>query len=168
MRVISGKFSVRRLAVVAMATPAVALGLITATLPATADESSAERTVSGSIWWDLNADGQQHADEPGLPIANVVLMRVDPEGAVFVAGAPTDSTGRYQFPVEKGARYYVSVVVKDRGYAVTTPNAGDDATDSDLAAVSVEDNSVVIGTSAEFVIGSSDIHIDGGYYLEPA
>jgi YVTN family beta-propeller protein len=86
-------------------------------------------TIGDFVWEDLNADGIQDPNEPGIPGVTVTL--VDPDTGEVVATTQTDENGEYIFQVPPGT-YQVVVTVPD-GYEVSPPNQGnDDAVDSDI------------------------------------
>jgi hypothetical protein len=97
--------------------------------------------ISGFVWLDNNADGLQSNDEPGF------AQTVPNFGAPNIALYPTGSTeliefilldensnGHYVFENVPNGNYYVCVSNEFLvlGLSVTTPNAGDDAIDSDF------------------------------------
>ncbi|MEZ4675057.1 MAG: SdrD B-like domain-containing protein [Caldilineaceae bacterium] len=85
------------------------------------------------VWEDLNHDGVQDPNEPGIP--GVVVTLTDSNG--LTQTVTTDANGNYTFPaLISGEPYTVTFVTPD-GYMPTTPNAGDDALDSDGAVVVV-------------------------------
>ncbi len=89
-------------------------------------------SVGDYVWWDLNRDGMQGTDEPGVPDATVTLL--NGEGAV-VATTQTDADGYYAFAGLTPGQNYAVVFTAPFGAALTTQNAGPlDADDSDPAA----------------------------------
>ncbi len=97
--------------------------------------------ISGFVWLDNNADGLQSNDEPGF------AQTVPNFGAPNIALYPTGSTeliefilldensnGHYDFKNVPNGSYYVCVSNEFLALelSVTTPNAGDDAIDSDF------------------------------------
>ncbi|MEZ5536233.1 MAG: SdrD B-like domain-containing protein [Thiolinea sp.] len=87
-------------------------------------------SVGDTVWHDLNADGVQDADEPG--VANVAVKLLDGSGTV-VATTTTDTNGYYQFDGLSQGDYQV-VVVKPENYLTFSAAAqgGDPAKDSDI------------------------------------
>ncbi len=80
------------------------------------------------VWNDLNKNGIQDADEPG--IANVEVELLDNNNN-SLAKTTTDSNGKYQFDNLDNGDYQVKFTIPE-DYVVTVQNAGgDDAKDSD-------------------------------------
>ncbi|MEV6368736.1 SdrD B-like domain-containing protein [Micromonospora musae] len=96
----------------------------------------AEGAVTGRVWIDLDRDGQRDADEP-LAFDKITGLTVVPE----TGSLPWDWPGIYTNTVSgtywggrlKPGRYNVKVILPDgSGTQFTTPDVGDDATDSDI------------------------------------
>jgi uncharacterized repeat protein (TIGR01451 family) len=96
----------------------------------------AQGFISGRVWLDQDRDGQRDADEPpvGLAVDGVHSVLFLKEGLVYPAwdtvGANVGSDGTYSQRLAAG-RYFVRVEVSPT-LDYTTPNTGDDATDSDV------------------------------------
>jgi SdrD B-like domain/Domain of unknown function DUF11 len=96
----------------------------------------AQGFISGRVWLDQDRDGQRDAGEP--PVASggegVRALRLMKEGLVHPAWdtpvADVQGDGTYRQPLAPG-RYFVRVEVSPT-LDFTTPNAGDEATDSDV------------------------------------
>ena len=97
----------------------------------------AQGFISGRVWLDQDRDGQRDADEP--PVANggdgVRALWLMKEGLVYPAWdtpvAFVSGDGTYKQPLAPG-RYFVRVEVST-ALDYTTPNTGEEATDSDVA-----------------------------------
>jgi hypothetical protein len=96
----------------------------------------AQGFISGRVWLDQDRDGQRDADEPpvengGDGVRSLLLMK---EGLTYPAwdtpNAYVGSDGTYTQRLAPG-RYFVRVEVSPT-LDYTTPNTGDDATDSDV------------------------------------
>ncbi|WP_088959190.1 DUF11 domain-containing protein [Micromonospora purpureochromogenes] len=91
-------------------------------------------TIEGTVWYDEDRDGQRDAGEPlggyGEATYNVEFL---PEGAATTELRAYPYVGAYARAVPPG-RYVVRVNLR-YGWQVTTPNVGDDATDSDVTSV---------------------------------
>jgi SdrD B-like domain/Domain of unknown function DUF11 len=96
----------------------------------------AQGFISGRVWLDQDRDGQRDAGEP--PVASggdgVRVLRLMEEGLVYPAWdtpvADVQGDGTYRQPLAPG-RYFVRVEVSTT-LDFTAPNAGDEATDSDV------------------------------------
>jgi SdrD B-like domain/Domain of unknown function DUF11 len=96
----------------------------------------AQGFISGRVWLDQDRDGQRDADEP--PVASggdgVRVLRLMTEGLVYPAWdtpvADVQGDGTYTQRLAPG-RYFVRVEVSPT-LDYTTPNTGDEATDSDV------------------------------------
>ncbi len=76
------------------------------------------------VWNDLNKNGIQDADEPG--IANVEVELLDENGK-SLAKTTTDSNGKYQFDNLDNGDYQVKFTIPE-DYVVTVKDAGGDDT----------------------------------------
>jgi protocatechuate 3,4-dioxygenase beta subunit len=104
------------------------------------------------VWHDLNANGQQDSDEPGIADVTVTLL----DGSGNVAGTTTtNSSGAYSFTGLVPGSYSVQFTTPS-GYVATTADAGSDASDSDA----------VDGLSGAYTLASGETNntIDAGYY----
>ncbi|MFK7886530.1 MAG: SdrD B-like domain-containing protein [Gammaproteobacteria bacterium] len=93
-------------------------------------------SLGDKVFKDLDADGQQDADEPGVPGITVNLWTDDDgDGSpdTQIATTTTDGNGMYAFSDLDPTLTYVVQFVNDPAMNMpfTTPNVGDDATDSD-------------------------------------
>jgi len=91
-------------------------------------------TVGDFVWLDLNCDGIQGGNEPGIPGVQVTSTGtaefLDPNIDMTTF---TDASGRYSFTVPPGN--YKLTFGEVPGYTVTTPNqGGNDNLDSDVNA----------------------------------
>ncbi|MBK5266441.1 MAG: hypothetical protein JJE47_03320 [Acidimicrobiia bacterium] len=84
-------------------------------------------SIGDTVWHDLNANGVQDAGEPGTAGITVSLL-VD--GGI-IATTTTDASGNYLFEGLGEGDYVVAFAIPDP-WVATTPDAGDDATDSDI------------------------------------
>lgn len=86
--------------------------------------------VSGRVWLDVDRDGQRDAGEgtPVLDQLSVSLMPADGSASVSVS---VNADGTYRIPVHAG-QYLLEAGFAPGSYQFTTPNVGDDATDSDV------------------------------------
>jgi|GEM_PF-1348479 len=90
--------------------------------------------IGDFVWEDLNKDGIQDVDEPGVPEVTVNLYICD-DGNFLFDSTMTDANGLYLFDNLEPGDYYVEFVLPD-GFAFTNPDQGnDDAWDSDADTV---------------------------------
>ncbi|MEZ0487529.1 SdrD B-like domain-containing protein [Fibrella aquatica] len=105
------------------------------------------------VWVDVDKDGQQDAGESPIPGVIVTLV----SNGTVVATTTTDGSGLYSFTgLTPGKPYSVSFTTP-AGYTATTPNSGNDATDSDP----------VGGITAPVTLtsGENNTTLDAGFYL---
>ena len=112
------------------------------------------------VWHDLNANGIQDLNEPGIAGATVTLLDGNGVPVVGVVPQVTPGSGAYLFTGLTPGSYKVQVVLPaGQGYVFSPANAGgDDAKDSD----------VNVGTGITDVLtlvsGQSDTTVDAGAY----
>eukprot|EP00903_Cladosiphon_okamuranus_P000629 g627.t1 len=112
------------------------------------------------VWEDLNGDGIQDANEPGVEGVTVNLK--DETGAV-IATTTTDGTGFYEFTGLVPGDYSVQFVLPT-GFLYTDLNeGGDDTVDSDA-------DPAMDGMTATVTLesGEENTTLDGGILREPA
>ena len=97
--------------------------------PTASAPAPAGGTVHGFVWRDLNGDGQQQKDEPG--IAGIPVLIGHPDADEASDQTVTGSSGRYTFKPQADGKYFVIVVVP-KGLTATKVDVGSDATDSDV------------------------------------
>ena len=92
--------------------------------------------IGDLVWLDVNGDGLQADDEPGVAGAVVVLR--DPAGSE-VARVLTDQFGAYEFAGVTPGSFFLELELPE-GTGITLVDEGpDDEVDSDLFAVDDED-----------------------------
>ncbi|WP_096593755.1 SdrD B-like domain-containing protein [Staphylococcus delphini] len=107
----------------------------------------AKFNLGDKVWEDLNKDGIQNSNEPGISGVTVTLTKED--GTTVTA--KTDDQGNYKFTDLPNGKYTVTFETPD-GYEPTKANVGDDALDSD-------------GQTVEVVINNKDdMTIDSGFH----
>jgi fimbrial isopeptide formation D2 family protein/uncharacterized repeat protein (TIGR01451 family) len=87
-------------------------------------------SIGDRVWADLDRDGRQDAEEPG--IAGVTVRLLDATGGV-AATTTTDAGGFYNFGNLRPGNYSVEFVTPG-GFTPTLRDSGDDAGDSDAGA----------------------------------
>jgi uncharacterized repeat protein (TIGR01451 family)/gliding motility-associated-like protein len=89
-------------------------------------------SIGDFVWKDLNANGIQESNEPGLNNITVVLYKEIDKAFVAVDTTVTNSNGAYLFDFLLSGNYKVRFVYEAADCKSTTPNSGnDDAKDSD-------------------------------------
>jgi uncharacterized repeat protein (TIGR01451 family) len=126
-------------------------------------------TIRGTIWSDLDRDGQREDGEP--PVGSgpdgvqrlVIIPRNAGETGSNTTEVVVNPDGTYSATLKSGL-YAVQVWVEPGHYTFSPPNVGDDATDSDLVEFYSEFE-VSTGTSDTVsVTDGSDHVIDGGLF----
>ncbi len=134
-------------------------------------DPGAVNEIGDTVWIDVDGDGVQDTDEPGL--GGVVVNLIDPATGTQIATTVTDGNGNYEFTNLPDGTYQVEFELP-AGHEFTTQDTGSDATgDSGDAADSDADPTTGLthvieldpdGLSDDPVI---DPTIDAGVY-EPA
>ena len=87
-------------------------------------------TYGDMVWNDLDKDGIMDANEPGVQGISVTLSK--PDGSI-IGTQTTDGNGKYLFTnLVPNMQYKATFTNLPNGFQFTTPNAGDDAFDSDV------------------------------------
>lgn len=119
-------------------------------------------TVQGNVWHDLDGDGQREPGEPPLDdIHTIELLNLEDDGGQIIVNI---FDGFYSFTDEPATRHIIRVTLNPTTspWTFTTPNVGDDATDSDVVKVS-ETQALITGDSPEFnVITGGVVTVDIG------
>ncbi len=120
-------------------------------------------SVGDFVWDDLNSDGIQDIDEPGLDGVQVNLFNTE---GTMLATTTTDSqngvSGFYEFENLNPAIYTISVVAPE-GYGATTMDSGsDDELDSDL------DNFTMFSSEFNVLSNQANTSVDVGFTVLPA
>ena len=114
-------------------------------------------SLGNYAWHDLNGDGIQDANEPGIP--NVAVALYDASGNV-VDTQVTDSNGFYLFGGLYPGDYYLDFI-GPVDYQLTLPNQGNNTgLDSDVNGSFGPGTTSLINLSA----GENDLTWDAGYY----
>ena len=112
------------------------------------------------VWNDLNQDGVQDANEPGVPGIMVTLYDVS---GIPLKVTTTDANGYYEFVGLDPDTYYVGFSNLPAGYEFTSQDAGtDEAVDSDADPVNGDTEPVTL------VAGQNYPDLDAGIYTDRA
>ncbi|MTV19407.1 SdrD B-like domain-containing protein [Staphylococcus delphini] len=107
----------------------------------------AKFNLGDKVWEDLNKDGIQNSNEPGIGGVTVTLTKED--GTTVTT--TTDDNGNYKFTELPNGEYTVTFETP-KGYEATKTNVGDDALDSDGQTVKV------------IINNKDDMTIDSGFH----
>ena len=129
--------------------------------------------IGDFVWQDLNGNGCQDTNEPGIAGVNVSLY----SGAcgttgTMIASTKTDSTGHYLFSGLCPGTYQVAITAPS-GYTATTPNAG--CTNPSLPPYSNQtDSKCNCGGASPCItcvtltaVNPINLNVDCGYVLTP-
>jgi Domain of unknown function DUF11 len=126
-------------------------------------------TIRGTAWIDADRDGQREPGEPAAPGFGLWEVRVLTEdGSGEILPVEVDAGGHYSLVV-KPNRYLVEVTINVFALAwdFTTPNAGDEATDSDVVPVFADEFSAIAQSHVFEMASASETVIDIGLTEEP-
>lgn len=109
-------------------------------------------SIGDFVWEDLNGDGIQQEDEPGIEGIEVKITSTNS----IQYTTTTDDQGYYNFSGIPAGNYTIDFLAHD-SYISTIPNNSDDHTDSDV----ISNSALMLSFSEGGTIDS----IDAGYYL---
>ncbi len=110
-------------------------------------------TIGDFVWDDLNNDGLQDSDEPGMPGISVSLIN---ELGITEQNTTTDALGKYVFSGVATGRYVIEFSVRD-GYLVAKNNSTGNQKNSKII---TEDGKTDL---LDFTIQQVYTDIDGGF-----
>ncbi len=116
---------------------------------------SSKVAIGDFVWYDLNKNGQQDADEAGVPDIDVKLLK---DCTTEVNSTKTDENGKYIFESLTAGTYCVEFGALEDGFVISPKDSGDNETDSDVNATTKRTAPV---TLAE---GTRDLTWDMGIY----
>lgn len=131
--------------------------------PTDTDDSSVVEIKVGSIgdrvWYDINANGVQDPNEPGL--AGVTVTLYDPNGNM-VLQTTTNGLGNYLFSDVPAGQYTVGFTLPGDGYFISPKDQGADNTLNSKA-------NIATGRTDPFTLnaGQDITNIDAGIYTPP-
>jgi uncharacterized repeat protein (TIGR01451 family) len=121
-------------------------------------------SLGDRVWNDLNANGIQDANEPGITGVTVNLRKCDLPAVI--ASTTTGADGFYQFTGLTPGEYIVEFRTPT-GFAVTTANVGDGVDDSatDSDAVNLSGDGMGYGTVCiPLASGAIELKVDAGFF----
>ncbi|WP_432821234.1 SdrD B-like domain-containing protein [Trichloromonas sp.] len=110
-------------------------------------------SIGDFVWNDLNKNGQQDTDEPGISGVTVTLVNCITNA---MRTTTTDANGKYLFENLMPGSYWVEFAAP-MGYAFIMPNIGNDASDSDANATGVTE-------CYDLVSGQPNLTVDAGLW----
>jgi hypothetical protein len=117
-------------------------------------------SVSGRMWNDNNRNGIRESGEPNVSVSVTLWVDSDNNGSHDTqVAAIANSSGTYTFSGLEPGRIYVVKFNRPTGTTFTTPNVGNDSTDSDVEIFSY-------GGTANLVFGPAEnrTNVDAGIY----
>lgn len=132
-----------------------ALPISSNNVPVTVLDSS----ISGSVWFDTNADGVRGAAEVGrVTNSNIILQGTDSDGNNVNRSTTTDASGNYVFNNLASGNYTVQFT-RPTNYAASPQDMGaDDTADSDGSATTLITQSIALG------VNEDKTNVDNGFY----
>ena len=117
--------------------------------------------IGDRVWHDLDNDGLQDFDEPGIPGATVTLF--DAATGTAVATTTTDANGNYLFTNVEPGNYYIGFTLSSsfENFVSSPANVMEGGLDSDVS------DANGLGTTDIFSVELNDVNlsIDAGYYM---
>jgi protocatechuate 3,4-dioxygenase beta subunit len=110
-------------------------------------------SIGNFVWEDLDGDGVQDADEPGLPNVQVELSGTDIYGEEVFETMFTDEDGFYIFEGLVPGNYVLTILLEEPFTFTTQDSAeGDDASDSDANPT----NGILTGDNGEDLVSNEE------------
>ncbi|MBK8146105.1 MAG: hypothetical protein IPK62_14510 [Bacteroidetes bacterium] len=109
------------------------------------------------VWYDVNQNGLQDANESGVPGVTVTLYQAD--GATIISTTTTDGFGYYIFNALAAGQYVVGFSNLPASYVLTTQNVGADSTINSDANIGTGKTSVI-----SLGAGQYNMTYDAGIY----
>jgi protocatechuate 3,4-dioxygenase beta subunit len=123
-------------------------------------------SIGDFVWNDLNGDGIQQADEPGIANVELHLIEFFNSDTFYVTNTLTNSDGRYTFNSLKPGQYLISIALPD-GFEFTSANKGTDDKDSDAISGEIDNIMLMSGeNNATFDIGMYNFGSIGDFVWE--
>ena len=127
--------------------------------PPPCSQGEAKASLGDFVWNDLDLDGKQDQNEPGVPGVTVKLFKCD---GTFMNEKTTNASGYYLFTdLTPGMAYKVEFSGIPAGFEFTQPNAAIEALDSDANPAD--------GTTACYFLapGENETRVDAGIFETP-
>ncbi len=125
----------------------------------TVEDNPPPADIGDFVWHDINGDGIQDTNEPGISGVTVLLFN-DSNSQVDSTG--TSSSGNYLFQDVSPGTYYIVFEDPD-GYSSTSPNTTVEANDSDItnAILNLKGSTTDLFT---VTVDMANLSFDAGYY----
>lgn len=130
--------------------------------------ASGKGSLGNYVWYDLNNDGLQGANESGVPNVTATLKTAGPDGIqgngddVTIGSTTTNALGQYIFTGLDANKYYVEFTSLPTGYAASSQNTGiDDNIDSDGGVISSGKSTTGLYSLAQ---GEDNMSVDLGLF----
>jgi hypothetical protein len=120
-------------------------------------------SIGDYVWLDNIQDGQQGVVASEPPIAGVKVYLLNGITGAKIDSTVTDANGKYLFDSLKTGSYQVKFVAP-KGKIITTKNAGDPTTDSNIDTAGLSEVISINTTLAEIDLGRNNPTIDAGFY----
>jgi hypothetical protein len=120
-------------------------------------------TIRGTVWLDEDRDGQRDPGETAISSVayGFWFLRIEtPDGTQSIQ-AVVDADGTYTVAL-KSSQYLVQVGVYPAQWGYTTPDVGDDATDSDVTPYFADEVNALARSDLIEVSGGSEAVVDVG------
>jgi SdrD B-like domain/Domain of unknown function DUF11 len=120
-------------------------------------------TVRGKVWLDEDRDGQRDPGETALSSVayGFWFLRIETPDGIQSIQAVVDADGTYAVAL-KPNQYLVQVGVYPAQWGYTTPDVGDDATDSDVTPYFVDEVNALARSDVAVVTAGGEVVIDVG------
>ncbi|MFT4537100.1 MAG: 5-hydroxyisourate hydrolase-like protein (transthyretin family), partial [Saprospiraceae bacterium] len=117
-------------------------------------------SIGDFVWEDLNENGIQDLDEPGL--AGVMIALKNSQGEI-IKTRESDESGYYIFTELAPGSYTINLII-DSSFTPTIANQGDDELDSDSELVA----GVITSPTIDILSGDEFLNIDFGFFEIPS
>ncbi|MEY3419939.1 MAG: hypothetical protein RIR48_219, partial [Bacteroidota bacterium] len=119
--------------------------------------STSIANIGDFIWEDMNGNGMQDQDEPGVAGVTISLSGVSNSGKQITKSVISDVLGKYKLDSLPDGRYKVRFS-RPQGYFYTVNGSGDESENSDATETTGETNEI------NLLKGQNLVTIDAGFY----